>query len=141
MNLKPHSQQSYTYIAKTPFYTFAPQLQQTIRKTHSLHIPTHNPTLTIKPYKLNISDKWTNSPKTSYPLPTPPLAQTHQIPTKLYTPHPQKYNPSQSIYMNGSIIPLDWKGNRNLVGSRVYSQLNNIQIANRVPRFQNILKA
>ena len=71
----------------------------------------------------------------------PPLAQTHQIPTELYTAQPQKYNPSQSIYTEGSFIPPDGKGNGNFVGSGVYSQLNNIQIKEMLPRFQNILRA
>ena len=53
---------------------------------------------------------------------------------------PQKYNLSQSIYTDGSFIPLDGKGSGNLAGSGVYSQLDNIQIAERLPRFQNILR-
>ena len=68
-------------------YTLAPWLQQIIQEPHNLHIPTHNPTLIINLYKHNISDKCTNSPKTSYPLRTPPLAEMHQIPIEFYTPN------------------------------------------------------
>ena len=74
-------------------YTFSWHLQQIIQDVRNLHIPTHNPTHTIKLYKFNISDKWINSPYTYYPIPTPPLTQNHQIPTEIHFTQPMEYNP------------------------------------------------
>ena len=121
-------------------HNFVNQLQHAIQSTHNLSEPTYNSTYTQKPYKSNTSTKWTNSPEIPYPMPTPQMNRTLSLPTEFYTIKPPKYNPSHSIYTNRSFIPLDWKCTGNLAREGVYSQLNNLQIVERLMSLCNILR-
>ena len=82
-------------------------------------------------------------PQIQHPPPnntaTPPLPPTY------YHVHPLKYQPQQCIYTDGSFIPPSKNSEGqivgNTVGSGVYSPNNNTQISERLPGYQNILRA
>lgn len=117
------------------YYNFTPQLQQIIQEIHNLHIPTHNPTLSIEPHKLNMTNG-TNSPKTPYSLPIPPLTQdTNQV----LEPSTAKIQLVLKHLHGWLFYPAQLGRKHNHSRRRVHNQLNNIINSKNTPRAQNVL--
>lgn len=100
-------------------------LQLVIQEAPNLTTPTHNPTITVSPYKVNTYKNGKNTRLITFPLPHRHCSQPKSL--------------SQSIYIDGSFIPP--KGEGNVPSSSVYSLINDIQIVERLLCFQNILGA
>ena len=101
----------------------------------------------IKPtppnYHIKFSNTWKNAPIINT---TPPKTIPHlNLPIKYYNQHHPKYRPQQCIYTDGSFIPptknSEGRIEGDIAGSRVYSPNQDIRIAERLPGYQNILRA
>jgi ribonuclease HI len=118
-------------------------LQRILKNTIHTHIDTHPIKSTPTHYNVKFSNAWKNAPKT-----TPPqIINTNIIPLPSTFTHtyPLKFHPQQCTYTDGSFIPptINSEGHieGNTAGSGVYSPNNNTKIAERLPGYQNILKA
>ena len=126
----------------TPNIQTPQELQHILRRTLNTHIDTYPIAPTNTQYKVKFSKAWINAPK-SHP---PPINhKTTPLPTKYNHIHPLKFHPHQCIYTDGSFIPptKNSAGNieGNTAGSGVYSPNNNTRISERLPGYQNILRA
>ena len=111
--------------------------------TTNTHIDIYPIKSTIPHYRIKFSNTWKNTPKNN--TPTTKTIPTITLPTKYYQYHPLKYHPQQCIYTDGSFIPpsknSEGQIEGNTVGSGIYSPNNNTQISERLPGYQNILRA
>ena len=126
----------------TLVYNLCIVLHQILKRITNTHINTHpikpNPT----PYQVKTFKTWKEAPRTNET--TQITKPTTPLPIKYYHTHPLKYLPPQCIYTDGTFIPPTKNAEGLIIGnttrSRVYSP-NNIHIAERLPGYQNILRA
>jgi hypothetical protein len=67
------------------------------------------------------------------------------LPNTFKHTYPLKFHPQHCTYTDGSFIPptkiSEGQIEGNIAGSRVYSPINNTKISERLPGYQNILRA
>jgi DNA-directed RNA polymerase subunit L len=133
-----HGQTNLAPNLKTPH-----ELAHILKHTTHTHIDTYPIKPTSLNYHIKFSKTWRNTPK--HNTHTTQITTTRPLPVTYYIQHPIKYHPQQCIYTDGSFIPptknLEGQIEGNTAGSGIYSPYNEIQISERLPGYQNILRA
>ena len=132
-----HTQSTYPNIAQQ----FPNHLNKILKIVTNTHIDTYPIQPISNKYHIKFSKAWKTAPKNH----TPNINITLPLPSAYTHIHPLKYHQQQCIYTDESFIPPSENSEGQIIGntagSGVYSPNNNIQIAEKLPRYPNILRA